>query len=90
MALALGRSSEKPACAATAATAASPPRTLKEPVGWKVSTLSETLRPSCGAVTTGVIARCVRTTFHAASCCASWGGVTVRMASSLSESHLAC
>ena len=54
-------------CSSVADTAARPPRTLKDPVGWTVSTLTDTAGPSCGAPTTGVTARKRRTAFHAAS-----------------------
>jgi hypothetical protein len=43
--------------ARVAATAASPPRTLNEPVGCTVSILRETRSPSWGAATTGVTGR---------------------------------
>ncbi len=77
-------------CSSVADTAARPPRTLNDPVGWTVSTFTDTERPSWGTPTTGVTARKRRTAFHAASRWAGPGSSTSRTGSSLAEARLAC
>ena len=62
-----------------AATAASPPRTLNEPVGWRVSSLKTMSAPRPEAGVIGVGERKRRTTSPAAESVSASGKVTVRM-----------
>ena len=71
-------------------TAARPPRTLKEPVGWSVSIFAVTEGPSWGVPKTGVTGRKRRTAFHASLHVGRTRDDDVAHQSSLAEVHLAC
>ena len=71
-------------------TAARPPRTLNEPVGWSVSIFTETEGPSWGIPKVGVTGRKRRTAFHAASMWAGPGATTSRTGPVWPAARLAC
>ena len=62
-----------------ASTAASAPRTLNEPVGWRLSIFTRTGRPRSDRVIVGVAMRWSATTRRAASICSTLGGKTWRI-----------
>jgi len=64
----------------SAAIAAIAPRTLNEPVGWNVSSLSDTSRPLALETINGVGVRCSLMTARARSKSRATGSGTVRMA----------
>ena len=77
-------------CSSVAETAARPPRTLNDPVGWTVSTLTDTEDPSWGTPTTGVTAQEAAHRLPRRLPVGGPGQLHVAHRSSLAEARLAC